>query len=215
MPSAKIAAQSRQRLAGTTPAGATRRVSLHDPDARPIAKGRLGKPVEFGYNAQVADNDDGVVLDHTVELGNRADASQLKPAVERVIKRTSRQPRTVTADRGYGEQGVDDALHYLGVHNVVIPRKGRPTKARQAVEHRRAFRRTIKWRTGCEGRISTLKRGYGWDRSRTDTLEGARTWVGHGVLIHNLVKIAAGLCAQAFQLANRAAQPSTPFLRSN
>lgn len=27
---------------------ATRRVSLHDPDARPISKGRLGKPVEFG-----------------------------------------------------------------------------------------------------------------------------------------------------------------------
>jgi transposase, IS5 family len=105
----KIAAQTRQRLAGTTPAGATRRVSLHDPDARPIAKGRLGKPVEFGYKAQVADNDGGVVLDHTVELGNPADASQLKPAVERVIKRTGRQPRTVTADRGYGEQGVDDA----------------------------------------------------------------------------------------------------------
>jgi IS5 family transposase len=73
----KIAAQTRQRLAGSTPDGATRRVSLHDPDARPIAKGRLGKPVEFGYKAQVADNDDGVVLDHTVELGNPADASQL------------------------------------------------------------------------------------------------------------------------------------------
>src|SRR3954454_1297082 len=48
----KIAAQTRQRLAGTTPDGASRRVSLHDPDARPIAKGRLGRPVEFGYKAQ-------------------------------------------------------------------------------------------------------------------------------------------------------------------
>jgi transposase, IS5 family len=57
----QIAAQTRQRLAGVTPAGATRRVSLHDPDARPIAKGRLGKPVEFGHKAQLADNDDGVV----------------------------------------------------------------------------------------------------------------------------------------------------------
>jgi IS5 family transposase len=44
----QIAAQTRQRLAGTTPDGATRRVSLHDGDARPIAKGRLGRPVEFG-----------------------------------------------------------------------------------------------------------------------------------------------------------------------
>jgi transposase, IS5 family len=46
-----IAAQTRQRLAGDMPDGATRRVSLHDQDARPIAKGRLGKPVEFGYKA--------------------------------------------------------------------------------------------------------------------------------------------------------------------
>ena len=60
----RIAAQTRQRLSGSTPPGATRRVSLHDGDARPIAKGQLGKPVQFGYKAQVVDNDDGVVLDH-------------------------------------------------------------------------------------------------------------------------------------------------------
>jgi IS5 family transposase len=187
----QIAAQTRQRLAGTTPDGATRRVSLHDPDARPIRKGRLGKPVEFGSKAQVCDNDDGIVLDHDVQPGNPADAARLAPSIERIKKRTGRTPRTVTADRGYGEPAVDDALHDLGVGQVVIPRKGRPGKARQAVEHRRAFRRHVKWRTGCEGRISTLKRGYGWDRSRIDTLEGARIWVGHGVLTHNLIKISA------------------------
>jgi IS5 family transposase len=75
------------------------------------------------------------------------------------------------------------------VRTVVIPRKGKPGTARRATEHRPAFRRTIKWRTGCEGRISTLKRGYGWDRTRIDSTEGARIWTGHGVLTHNLIKI--------------------------
>jgi IS5 family transposase len=187
----QIAAQTRQRVAGHTPDGATRRVSLHEPDARPIAKGRLGKPVEFGYKGQVLDNDDGVVLDHNVHQGNPPDAPQLAPAVERVIKRTGRRSRTVTADRGYGEKRVDDALHDLGIETVVIPRKGRPGKARQAAEHRPAFRKTMKWRTGCEGRISSLKRGYGWDRTRLDGIEGARIWTGHGILTHNLVKIGA------------------------
>jgi IS5 family transposase len=70
----QIAAQTRQRLAGITPDVARRRVSLHDGDARPIVKGRLGKPIEFGHTAQVVDNDDGIVLDHTVEPGNPADA---------------------------------------------------------------------------------------------------------------------------------------------
>jgi IS5 family transposase len=45
-------------------------------------------------------------------------------------------------------------------------------------------------RTGSEARISTLKRQYGWDRTRLDDLTGARIWTGHGVLAHNLVKIA-------------------------
>jgi len=159
----RVTDQTRQRVAGTTPAGATRRVSLHDPDARPIAKGQLGKPVQFGYKAQVVDNEDGIVLDHNLEQGNPPDAPQLAPAVERIIKRTGRKPRTATADRGYGEKSVDDALHDLGVRHVVIPRKGKPGKARQAEEHRPAFRKTVKWRTGSEGRISSLKCGYGWD----------------------------------------------------
>jgi IS5 family transposase len=187
----QIAAQTRQRVSGQIPDGATRRVSLHDGDARPIAKGRLGKPVEFGHKAQVTDNDDGVIVDHTVEMGNPPDAPQLAPAVGRVKKRAGRAPGTVTADRGYGEKRVEDDLHDLGVRTVVIPRKGKPGQARRAEEHRPAFRRTIKWRTGSEGRISTLKRGYGWDRSCIDGTEGTRIWTGHGVLAHNLVKISA------------------------
>ena len=47
----------------------------------------------------------------------------------------------------------------------------------------------MKWRTGSEGRISTLKRGYGWDRTRLDRTEGARIWTGHGILARNLVTI--------------------------
>ena len=186
-----VAAQARQRLAGDMPDGATRRVSLHEPDARPIAKGRLGKPVEFGYKAQVTDNDDGIIADYAVEQGNPADGPQLAPAVQRVIKRTGKTPGTVTADRSYGEKSIEDDLHGLGVRHVVIPRKGKPGKARQAAERRRAFRRAVKWRTGSEGRISTLKRQYGWDRARLDGTEGARIWAGYGVLAHNLVKISA------------------------
>jgi len=185
----QVAAQARQRLAGTMPDGATRRVSLHEPDARPIAKGRLGKPVEFGYKAQVTDNDDGIVVDYAVEQGNPADGPQLAPAIGRVVKRTGEKPRTVTADRSYGEKAIEDDLLALGVRHVVIPRKGKPGKARQAAERRPAFRRAVKWRTGSEGRISALKRQYGWDRTRLDGTEGARTWTGYGILAHNLVKI--------------------------
>lgn len=47
----------------------------------------------------------------------------------------------------------------------------------------------MKWRTGSEDRISTLKRGYGWDRTRLEGTEGARIWTGQAVLAPNLAKI--------------------------
>ena len=194
----RIAAQTRVRLGGETPDGSTRVVSLHDPDARPIAKGRLGKPVEFGYKAQVVDNVDGIVIDHTVTHGNPPDAPQLVPAIERIKARFGRAPRAVVADRGYGEAVVDDGLEQLGVKRVVIPRKGRPGAARQTVQRTRSFRKLVKWRTGSEARISCLKRDYGWRRTLTDGETGAATWCGWGVLAHNATKIAA-LTADARQ----------------
>ena len=187
----KVAEQTRQRLAGTTPEGSTRLVSLHDGDARPIAKGRLGKPVEFGYKAQLVDNDDGVIVDYNVEAGNPPDAPMLLPAVERVKARTGRAPRAVTADRGYGEAAVEDDLRAAGVRYIAVPRKGRPNAARRQIEQRRAFRKMVRWRTGCEGRISCAKRDFGLNRTRLDGLAGARTWCGHGIFAHNLIKISA------------------------
>jgi transposase, IS5 family len=187
----RVVAQTRSRLGGVMPESATRLVSLHDVDARPIRKGRLGKPVEFGYKAQIVDNVDGVVLDHNVEIGNPADAPQLAPAIERITRRTGRTPRAVTADRGYGEASVERDLHELGVRHVAIPRKSKPSAARRELEHRRAFREKIKWRTGSEGRINHIKRSYGWNRAELTSIHGARTWCGHGVFAHNLVKISA------------------------
>lgn len=190
-----IVSQTRTRLSGQRVDGASRLVSARDPDARPIVKGRLGKPVEFGYKTQVLDNADGIVLDYGTHLGNPADAPLLAPAVERVTRRLGRAPRAVTADRNYGEAAVDDELHNLGVSTVAIPRKGRPTAARHQAEHAPSFHKLIKWRTGSEGRISHLKHSYGWDRTRIDGIQGARIWTGHGVLTHNLVKI-SGLAGQ-------------------
>jgi len=137
-----IATQSRQRLSGVTPDGSKRLVSLHDPDARPIRKGRLGKPVEFGYKAQVVDNEDGVVLDHNVEIGNPPDAPQLLPAIRRVTARAG-IPRAVTADRGYGDPAVTPALEDLGVRTVVLPTRGK------------RMRRVGRWREGDPSRSSS------------------------------------------------------------
>ena len=131
-----------------------------------------------------------MIIDHNIETGNPADAPMLAPAIQRVARRAGRVPRAVTADRGYGEAAVEDALHEIGVRHVVLPRKGRPNAQRRQIENRRAFKKMVRWRTGCEGRINCVKRDFGLARTRIDGLPGARTWCGHGIFNHNLIKIA-------------------------
>ena len=186
-----IAAQTRTRLAGQTPEGATRVVSLHDTDARPIVKGKLGVRVQYGYLGFVVDNRDGIVVDHQVHRGNPPEGPMLVPAIKRLVARFGKAPKAVTADRAYGEAGIEAELvdPTVGVGFVAIPRKGRLSASRQSVQRQRRFVRLIKWRTGSEGRIAHLKYSFGWDRTLLVGIDGARTWCGLGVLAHNTVKI--------------------------
>lgn len=187
----QVIKQTRVRLGGKTPPGKTRRVSLCDGDARPIRKGSLATPTQFGYTGQVTDNRDGIVVDYEIEAGMPPDAPRLAPAIARAIAAVGVVPDAVTADRGYGQASVDTELELLGVDLVAILRKGQPGKSRQQVQAEDAFVELVKWRTGAEGRIAALKRQHGWGRARLRGLEGARIWCGWGVFSHNAIKIAA------------------------
>ena len=185
----RLITQARTRIDGDIPPGATRLVSLHEPDARPIAKGRLGRPVEFGYKAQVCDNADGLIIDYSVHVGNPHDTELLLPAVARIVEHCGAAPVLLTADRGYCEKSMEADLTDAGVITVVIPKTGKPSAARVAIERADTFVDAVKWRTGAEGRISCLKRDLGWRRTRLRSHDGARIWCGHGVFTHNLTRL--------------------------
>ena len=205
----KVVAQTRVRVGGEMPEGSTRIVSLHDTDARPIRKGRLGRPVEFGYKAQVVDNIDGIIVDHHVVVGNPPDAPMLVPAIKRVITRLGRAPKALTADRGYGEAGVEADLEDLEIKHVAIPRKGKASAARAELQRSTRFVKLVKWRTGSEGRIATLKRNWGWGRTLMDGIDGAAIWCAWGVAAHNSFKIAT-LATNTTAVANPTTRPRPP-----
>jgi transposase, IS5 family len=184
----RVIAQARTRVDGGQPDGSTRLVSLHEPDARPIRKGRLGRPVEFGYKAQVADTVNGIIVDHSVHIGNPSDTELIRPAIERIVDQFG-APAVVTADRGYWDARIEADLTAVGITTVVIPRTGKASLARAAIEHADTFVDIVKWRTGCEGRISHLKRDWAWRRTRLRGHAGVRIWCGHGVFGHNLLKL--------------------------
>jgi transposase, IS5 family len=184
----RLLVQTDQRLAGDRVIP-DRLVSLSDPDARPIRKGKPGRPTEFGYTLLLAEDERGFVCDHQLQRGNPPDAAQLVPAVTRVMAVTGRPPGTVVGDRGFGTAANDQAVEALGVKRVGLQRNGRPGTARLGLERTRRFRRLRNWRVGIEARISHLKRGFGLRRTRLGRLGGARTWVGLGIFAYNLQRL--------------------------
>jgi IS5 family transposase len=184
----RLLAQTDQRLRGNRVIP-DRLVSLSDPDARPIRKGKPRAPTQFGYTLLLAEDEHGFICDHQLQRGNPPDAPQLVPAVGRVAAITGRPPGTVVGDRGFGTAANDQALEALGVRRVGLQRNGTPGKTRQAFERTRAFRRLRNWRVGIEARISHLKRAFGLRRTRLRRLGGARTWVGLGIFAYNLQRM--------------------------
>jgi transposase, IS5 family len=184
----RLLGQTDQRLSGNRVI-ADRLVSLADPDARPIRKGKPQHPTQFGYTLLVAEEERGFIADHQLQQGNPPDAPQLVPAVERVIAVTGRAPGTVVGDRGFGTAANDQAVEALGVKRIGLQRKGRLSPSRAALERTRAFRRLRNWRVGIEARISHLKRSFGLRRARLRRLGGARTWVGLGIFAYNLQRM--------------------------
>jgi IS5 family transposase len=184
----RLLAQTDQRLAGNRVIP-DRLVSLADPDARPIRKGKPRHPTQFGYSLLLAEDERGFVADHRLQRGNPPDAPQLLSSVERVVVVTGRPPTTVVADRGFGTAANDQALEALGVKRIGLQRNGTPSRARLAFERSRRFRRLRNWRVGIEARISHLKRAFGLRRTRLRRLGGARIWVGLGIFAYNLQRM--------------------------
>jgi transposase, IS5 family len=103
-----------------------RLVSLSDPDARPIRKGKPRTPTQFGYTLLLAECERGFICDHQPQQGNPLDAPQLFPSVQRVVAITGRAPATVVGDRGFGTAANDQALAALGVKHLGLRRTGTP-----------------------------------------------------------------------------------------
>jgi transposase, IS5 family len=166
-----------------------RLVSLSDPDARPIRKGKLGKPNEFGYVVQVAEvtantgrGARGYVLPAASAPGNPGENRLLGQTVAE-LDRLGLTPREVALDGGFVPGPTIQTLAGVAPTRTFISGRAEPGS-------RRTRRRLARYRTGCEGRISHLKRGYGLRRSRLKGDQGQRIWTGWAVLAYNLDTLA-------------------------
>jgi IS5 family transposase len=178
----KVAAQIRRRVADDPIKD--RIVSLFDPDARPIRKGKLGKRTEFGFVSQLAEVTEhtkrgarGLILPASTELGNPAEETLL-PGTVAELDRLEIKIREVAVDGGFKPGPTNTALADVHPKTVFIA-------GRQQPPSKRTTRRLRRYRTGEEGRISHLKRRYGLDRSRLKGDQGRRVWTEWAILAYN------------------------------
>jgi transposase, IS5 family len=183
----RIAEQIAMRLRGEKITD--RLVSLSDPDARPIRKGKLGKPNEFGYLAQICEVTEntqpgarGLVLPAATAPGSPGENTLLPDTVAE-LERLALRPREVALDGGFGHLKSEQQLAPIGAERVFVA-------GRQEDGSTRTRRRLRRYRTGAEGRISHLKRRYGLRRSRLKGDQGQRTWTGWAILTYNLDTLA-------------------------
>jgi IS5 family transposase len=181
----KVARQIRQRLAGERITD--RLVSMTDPDARPIRKGKLRAPTEFGYVVQLAEVCEntrrgarGLIVPVATQIGS-PNEPDLLPVTARELERLNLRPRELALDGGFFPIGVAEDLP--GPDRVFIT-------GRQSAGSKRTDRRLARFRVGIEGRISHLKRRYGLRRSRLKGHRGARTWTAWAILAYNLDTLA-------------------------
>lgn len=160
-----------------------RLVSLWDPDARPIRKGKLGKPNEFGYVDQLCEitantkpGARGFIVPPTSQIGNPAE-NTLLPDTANELRTLEITLKEVMVDGGFTTNETNSALEGLADELYIA--------GRQEAGSPRTRRRQRRYRTGAEGRISHLKRGYGVRRSRLKGDEGHRIWDGWATFTYN------------------------------
>ena len=181
--------QTQVRIFGGLTKSPEKIVSLFEPHTEIIRKGKAGKPNEFGKLVQVQEAENQIITHYEVYEERPADQRLLIPAVTIHQRKLGRVPTLVAADAGYYSRANEEAAQQIGVDYVSIPNRSTRSEERRKLEKRPWFKNGQKWRTGCEGRISVLKRRHGLARSRYHGIEGMRRWVGLGVIADNLINI--------------------------
>jgi IS5 family transposase len=166
-------------------------VSVFEPHSEIIRKGKANRPNEFGNLVKIQEAEHQIITHYEVFAQRPSDSELLIPAVETHQQQLGKTPQMVAADAGFYSAANEKALHELGVKRVSVPSRNTRSEERRRMQKSRWFRGGQKWRTGCEGRISALKRRHGLRRCLYRGFAGMQRWVGLGVIADNFINIAS------------------------
>jgi IS5 family transposase len=184
----RIIAQSERRVLGGQPVPAgDKLISLFEPHADIIVKGR--REVEYGHKLNLTAGRSGLILDVVIEAGNPADSERLLPMLERHIALYGKPPRQAAADGSYASRDNLSRAKARGVRDMAFHKKG-GLRIEDMVRSRWVYRKLRNFRAGIEAGISCLKRAYGLARCTWRGLGHFRAYVWSAVVAYNLALFA-------------------------
>ncbi len=185
----QVMRQTRARVFGGNTHVEGKLTSIFEPTTEIIRRGKANKPTEFGKMIKVQEAESQIIIDYEVYEKRPADSDLLVPAIEVHEQRLGRVPELAAADAGFYSAQGEKAARDLGVKQVSVPNRSTKSAERKQLQKKPWFKNGQKWRTGCEGRISLLKRRHGLSRCRYKGDCGMKRWVGLGVIADTLINI--------------------------
>jgi IS5 family transposase len=183
----RIIAQTERRvLAGQPVPASDKLVSLFEPHADIIRKGR---EVAYGHKLNLATGRSGLILDLVIEAGNPADSERLLPMLERQHALYGAPPRQAAADGSYASRDNLRRAKACGVRDMAF-HKRRGLGIEDMVKSRWVYRKLRNFRAGIEADISCLKRAYGLARCTWRGLDHFQAYVWSAVVADNLALFA-------------------------
>jgi IS5 family transposase len=157
-----------------------------------IVKG--GREVEFGHKVNLAGGRSNLILDCRVLDGNPADAAIYVDVIDRIYANYGIVPQNIVTDGGYASTDNARIAQEKGIINIVFNKiKG---SLKNIVRSKNMETRLKKWRSGIEGVISNLKRGYELFRCEWKTRAHFDAKVYWNVIVYNIRVMTGALLAK-------------------
>ena len=184
----KIIRQAAQRVfQGVKLAAGDKIYSLFEEHTELLKRGKAGKPIEFGHLVLIAQTGEKFIHHYEVFPKRQEDKELIAPTLKAHKQLFGAGPEVLAADKGFYENMKQILKLQENITTVSICKKGRRNQAEYHRESHEEFKDGQRFRAGCEGSISVLKRAFKLGRCLFKGFKNYAASVGCAVFCHNLV----------------------------
>jgi IS5 family transposase len=184
----RIINQAEQRvLHGVIVAADEKVYSLFEEHTELLKRGKAGKPIEFGHKVLIAQTGEKFIHHYKVFPKRQEDKELVEPTLKAHKQLFGTGPDVLATDKGFYENMKQIIKLEKNIVTVSICKKGRRNQQEYERECTEEFKDGQRFRAGCEGSISVLKRVFKLGRCLFKGFKNYAASVGCGIFCHNLV----------------------------